>query len=110
VQGSRRAFASASAVAIAPDGKIVVAGIVDWPTREPDFAVARLTSDLTLDKSFWGPALGPSISTTATIRCMAWSCKICGPAPRGCDSLAANIEIFSPTNTSTCARQPVPGP
>jgi hypothetical protein len=26
------------------------------------------------------------------------------------DIVAANIEIFSPTNTSTCARQPVPGP
>jgi hypothetical protein len=26
------------------------------------------------------------------------------------DIIAANIEIFSPTNTSTCARQPVPGP
>jgi syndecan 4 len=26
------------------------------------------------------------------------------------DIVAANIEIFSPTSTSTCARQPVPGP
>jgi YD repeat-containing protein len=26
------------------------------------------------------------------------------------DIVAANLEIFSPTNTSTCARQPVPGP
>jgi len=26
------------------------------------------------------------------------------------DIVAANIEIFSPTNTSNCARQPVPGP
>jgi hypothetical protein len=26
------------------------------------------------------------------------------------DIVAANIEIFSPTNTSICARQPVPGP
>jgi uncharacterized repeat protein (TIGR01451 family) len=26
------------------------------------------------------------------------------------DITAANLEIFSPTNTSTCARQPVPGP
>ena len=26
------------------------------------------------------------------------------------DILAANLEIFSPGNTSTCARQPVPGP
>jgi hypothetical protein len=26
------------------------------------------------------------------------------------DMLAANLEIFSPGNTSTCARQPVPGP
>jgi len=26
------------------------------------------------------------------------------------DIIAANIEIFSPTNTSTCSRQPVPGP
>jgi hypothetical protein len=26
------------------------------------------------------------------------------------DIVAANIEIFSPTNTSTCARQPQPGP
>ena len=26
------------------------------------------------------------------------------------DIIAANIEIFSPTSTSTCARQPVPGP
>jgi hypothetical protein len=26
------------------------------------------------------------------------------------DMLAANVEIFSPGNTSTCARQPVPGP
>jgi hypothetical protein len=26
------------------------------------------------------------------------------------DIISANIEIFSPTNTSTCARQPVPGP
>jgi len=26
------------------------------------------------------------------------------------DIIAGNIEIFSPTNTSTCARQPVPGP
>jgi hypothetical protein len=26
------------------------------------------------------------------------------------DIVAANIEIFSPTNTSVCARQPVPGP
>jgi len=26
------------------------------------------------------------------------------------DIIAANVEIFSPTNTSTCARQPVPGP
>jgi len=26
------------------------------------------------------------------------------------DVIAANIEIYSPTNTSTCARQPVPGP
>jgi hypothetical protein len=26
------------------------------------------------------------------------------------DILAANIEIFSPTSTSTCTRQPVPGP
>jgi hypothetical protein len=26
------------------------------------------------------------------------------------DIIAANVEIFSPGNTSTCARQPVPGP
>jgi hypothetical protein len=26
------------------------------------------------------------------------------------DIIAANIEIFSPTNTSTCERQPLPGP
>jgi hypothetical protein len=26
------------------------------------------------------------------------------------DIIAANVEIFSPTSTSTCARQPVPGP
>jgi glucose/arabinose dehydrogenase len=26
------------------------------------------------------------------------------------DIIAANLEIYSPTNTSTCARQPVPGP
>jgi len=26
------------------------------------------------------------------------------------DIIAANTEIFSPGNTSTCARQPVPGP
>jgi hypothetical protein len=26
------------------------------------------------------------------------------------DIIAANVEIFSPTNTSTCSRQPVPGP
>jgi hypothetical protein len=26
------------------------------------------------------------------------------------DIVAANVEIFSPTNTSTCARQPAPGP
>jgi hypothetical protein len=26
------------------------------------------------------------------------------------DIVAANVEIFSPTNTSTCARQPLPGP
>jgi len=26
------------------------------------------------------------------------------------DIVAANVEIFSPTNTSICARQPVPGP
>jgi hypothetical protein len=26
------------------------------------------------------------------------------------DIIAGNLEIFSPTNTSTCARQPVPGP
>jgi hypothetical protein len=26
------------------------------------------------------------------------------------DIVAANIEIYSPTNTSTCARQPIPGP
>jgi hypothetical protein len=26
------------------------------------------------------------------------------------DILAANVELFSPTNTSICARQPVPGP
>jgi hypothetical protein len=26
------------------------------------------------------------------------------------DIVAANVEIFSPTSTSTCARQPVPGP
>jgi hypothetical protein len=26
------------------------------------------------------------------------------------DLIAANVEIFSPTSTSTCARQPVPGP
>ena len=26
------------------------------------------------------------------------------------DIVAANRQIFSPTNTSTCARQPVPGP
>ena len=26
------------------------------------------------------------------------------------DIIATNVEIFSPTNTSTCARQPVPGP
>jgi YD repeat-containing protein len=26
------------------------------------------------------------------------------------DLIAANIEIFSPTSTSTCSRQPVPGP
>jgi probable HAF family extracellular repeat protein len=26
------------------------------------------------------------------------------------DLIAANVEIFSPTNTSVCARQPVPGP
>jgi hypothetical protein len=26
------------------------------------------------------------------------------------DIIAANIEIFSPTSTSICTRQPVPGP
>ena len=26
------------------------------------------------------------------------------------DIVAVNVEIFSPTNTSTCARQPIPGP
>jgi hypothetical protein len=26
------------------------------------------------------------------------------------DIIAANVEIFSPTNTSTCSRQPIPGP
>jgi hypothetical protein len=26
------------------------------------------------------------------------------------DIIAANIEAFSPGNTSTCSRQPIPGP
>ncbi len=44
-----------NAVAIQPDGKIVVAGYVDFgTTSDRDFFVARLHPDLTLDTSFNG--------------------------------------------------------
>src|SRR5688572_14831695 len=44
---------SASAVAIQADGKIVVAGVVEYRYRtEADFAVVRLRSNGTLDRSF----------------------------------------------------------
>jgi uncharacterized delta-60 repeat protein len=49
---SGQTLANAAAVALAPDGKIVVAGEVDFSDREPDFAVARLNPDLTLDDTF----------------------------------------------------------
>ena len=47
-------FADANAMVIAPDGKIVVAGTLFLRDRDPDFAVARLNADLTLDTSFAG--------------------------------------------------------
>src|SRR5262245_14247616 len=45
----------------------------------------------------------------------AGSGSVCLCAPvrqlsRFCRMVAANVEIFSPGNTATCARQPVPGP
>jgi len=46
--------AVARAVAIAPDGRIVVAGSVTRPKEPPDFAIARLTPDLNLDTTFAG--------------------------------------------------------
>lgn len=46
--------AVARAVAIAPDGKIVLAGSVTKAGGERDFAVARFHDNLTLDASFAG--------------------------------------------------------
>lgn len=49
-------FAAASAIMIQPDGKIVVAGTVDFnpdnPTSGLDFALARYTANGTLDATF----------------------------------------------------------
>jgi uncharacterized delta-60 repeat protein len=45
---------TAEAVAIQPDGKIVVAGLANHPERGWDFAVARYEPDGTLDDSFDG--------------------------------------------------------
>ena len=44
----------ARAVAIQPDGKIVAAGYATFGNREPDFAIARYTSDGELDSTFAG--------------------------------------------------------
>lgn len=50
------AFAAASAVMVQPDGKIVIAGTVDFnpdlPTSGLDFALARYNADGTLDGTF----------------------------------------------------------
>jgi uncharacterized delta-60 repeat protein len=51
---SGQTSAAASAVAIAPDGKIVVAGTLTLQDHPSDFAVARLNPDLTLDTTFAG--------------------------------------------------------
>jgi uncharacterized delta-60 repeat protein len=45
---------TAEAVAIQPDGKIVVAGLANHPERGWDFAVARYNADGSLDSSFAG--------------------------------------------------------
>jgi uncharacterized delta-60 repeat protein len=49
-------------VAIAPDGKIVVAGTVRFSGRQPDIAIARLNPDLSLDTT-----LADDGTTTADI-------------------------------------------
>ncbi len=45
---------SADAVAIAPDGKIVVAGSASYPATNPDFAIVRYNQDGSLDATFDG--------------------------------------------------------
>ncbi|MFN2376289.1 MAG: hypothetical protein ABR538_07110 [Candidatus Binatia bacterium] len=53
IDGSQQS-ATARAVAIAPDGKIVLAGTVVQAGGDHDFAVARFHDNLTLDASFAG--------------------------------------------------------
>jgi uncharacterized delta-60 repeat protein len=75
----------ARAVAIAPDGKIVVAG---FRPDQQDFALARLNPDLTPDGSFSGDGIqvlqladgaGSSQANGVVVQ------TLCGPPPRGCD-------------------------
>ncbi len=83
---SAQTSAVARAVAIAPDGKIVVAGSVEFPGLAYDFAVVRLNPDLTLDETFSGD--GRQTSDFDDREDQAYGVAVttlCGPAPRGCD-------------------------
>ena len=50
-------FERANAVALQPDGKIVVAGVESLSTRRADFAIARVNTNGALDPSFAGDGM-----------------------------------------------------
>jgi len=73
------------AVAIAPDGKIVVAGAVRMPGGD-DFAVARLNADLSPDVTFAGDgAQSTDFDGRDDVANGVVVQTLCGPAPRGRD-------------------------
>jgi uncharacterized delta-60 repeat protein len=71
------ARAQANAVALQPDGKLVVAGFSRIAASEHDLAVARLNSNGTLDNSFSGDGLATlGIAAASPSTDQAWSVAI----------------------------------